>query len=47
MSKLVHTAPGALDSHFERLSSGRYRRRLRRRRSSRPTPGGSTPLKAA
>lgn len=47
MSKLIHTPAGALDSHFERLSSGRYRRRLRRRRSSRPTPGGNTPLKAA
>ena len=47
MSKLIHTPAGALESHFERLSSGRYRRRLRRRRSSRPTPGGSSPLKAA
>lgn len=47
MHKLIRTAPGALDSHFERLSSGRYRRRLRNRRASRPTPGGSTPLKAA
>ena len=47
MSKLIHTSTGALESHFERLATGRYRRRLRRRRSSRPTPGGSTPLKAA
>lgn len=47
MSKLIHTPAGALDSHFERLSSGRYRRRLRRRRAPRQTPGGSAPLKAA
>lgn len=47
MSKLIHTAAGALDSHFDRLSTGRYRRRLRRRRSSKPTPGGSSPVKAA
>ena len=47
MSKLIRTSVGALESHFERLSTGRYRRRLRRRRTSQPTPGGSTPLKAA
>jgi len=47
MSKLIHTAAGALDGHFARLATGRYRRRLRRRASSRPTPGGNKPLKAA
>ncbi len=46
MSKLIRTANSALDSHFQRLSSGRYRRRLRRRAPSQ-TPGGSAPLKAA
>lgn len=46
MSKLIHTATGALDSHFQRHSTGRYRRRLRRR-APRQTPGGSAPLKAA
>lgn len=47
MSKLIRTAPGALEPHFERLSSGRYRRRLRSRRAPRQTPGGNAPLKAA
>lgn len=47
MSKLIRTSPGALEPHFERLSSGRYRRRLRSRRAPRHTPGGNTPLKAA
>lgn len=47
MSKLIRTAPGGLEPHFERLSSGRYRRRLRHRRAPRQTPGGNAPLKAA
>ena len=46
MYKLIRTAPGALEPHFERLSSGRYRRRLRNRRAPRTPRGGHAPIKA-
>jgi hypothetical protein len=48
--KLIHTAPSApsaLDGRYQRLHSGRYRRRLRSRRAQGPTPNGTTPKKAA
>ncbi|MGE5624925.1 MAG: hypothetical protein ACM3ZT_05200 [Bacillota bacterium] len=45
--KLIHTASSALEGRLHRLHSGRYRRRLRNRRSPAPTPSGSTPKKAA
>jgi len=45
--KLIHTASSALEGRFHRLHSGRYRRRLRSRRSPAPIPSGTTPKKAA
>ena len=45
--KLIHTPSSALEGAFHRLHSGRYRRRLRSRRSPAPTPKGSTPKKVA
>ena|SRR5579863_526425 len=45
--KLIHTSRSALDAGFQRLHSGRYRRRLRSRRAQGPTPNGTTPKKAA
>lgn len=45
--KLIRTAPSAVDGLFQRFHSGRYRRRLRNRRTPAPSPLGTHPKKAA